>query len=671
MAATVVPSAVDNWFQPLYRQVHLDAHLGEFEQVYRGFDAEAAARALNQIGCQLVSYMAHDGPCYYPSEVGEPHPGLDRDFVGEFTRALKGQGIKTIVYVGVLSGEGDCRMPDVEGFLVPLYGEILRTYDVDGFFVDGMFQPYFMNLCDCQSCRARFADEVGGDLPTDDRDPQAFAYRRWLNQQLDDCVDQLWGVLSAIKPDVAFIYNHVWHTRHPVTPPPHILHVCWDTPVPGEGVYAWNFSFEARYFATLVDIRPHITWSCMNVASNDWVDYELRETEALVQESAILLAACGRTYPAYNPYPSGNPVPALMDAFGVVNTRTRELEPWVEGCRPVKDVAVLHGADSVWSKAPITPHASWTPSEAYHSVAGAHKALIEGHVQTLIPNGAVCLETLPEYGALVLAAQTILSDRETETIREFVRDGGALIATGDTGTRDTDNQLLSDFALADVLGVRHLESVESANAYLRVASRNEELGIPAMDIPVDGSYVTIETAGAEPLLELVPPYEGVRTGTPPPAVAAEGPGVVMHAFGKGKALYCAADLFGAYFRQDTPVLRKLGLWMLDLVHPRASRTITLEHAPISVEVFYNRRQGEGLVHLINHGADKREGGVSQTQGFVTVPGIQVRVQLASRPECITRVPSGQDVAFDYGDGWVSFEAAPLEIHEVYRIALGG
>ncbi len=659
----------NNWFKNIYRQLHMDAHFNEFKEVYAGFDAETAAQTLKEMGFQMVSYMAHDGLCHYPTAIGDPHPGLALDFVGEFTGALKNRGIKTIVYVRAHSGNETCLMPDAEMFLIPIYTEILESYDVDGFFVDGIFHPYFMNPCDCESCRALFDLEIGGDLPVDDDDPKAFVYRKWMNERMDACAEKLWRALSAIKPDIAFLYNHAWHTRHPVTPPPYIMHVCWDTPVPQEGLYAWNFSFEARYLATLPDIRPYITWSCQNVSSHDWVDYELRETESFLQECAILLAACGRTYLAHNPYPSGNPLPSLMEAFGTVNARTRALKPFVENCTPVKDVAILHAADSVWSKAPIIPHASWPPSRAYHSVAGAHKALVEGHVQVLIPNSEIFVNTIHDYSAIVLSDQPVLNEQEVEQIRRFVHNGGTLIATSTTGTRDAENNLLSDFSLADVLGVQYLASSETANGYLRVTGRNEEYGIPAMDIPVDGPYARVKTTTAETILELVPPYEGIRTGTPPPAVSSEGPGVTMNTYGNGKAIYCAADLFGAYYTRNTPVLRKLALWMLGVVYPGESRSIVLEDIPITVEVFYNQRGSERFVHLINYSGDRREMGSPQPQDFTNVYGMKVRLRLSDNPASITKVPGGEAIAFTYGNGWVAFDAAPLEIHDVYRIEL--
>lgn len=358
-----------------------------------------------------------------------------------------------------------------------------------------------------------------------------------------------------------------------------------------------------------------------------------------------------------------------MDAFGEVNRRTEELEPYVTGCRPVKDVAVLLSADSIWSKAPIVPHASWSPSPAYHSVAGAHKALIEGHVQMSMPNSEVLVKTVHEYGAVVLADQPILNHEEVVEIRRFVADGGTLLATAATGTRDIDNKQLGDFALADVLGVKCLGAVDSGNSYLRIAKKNEEYGIPAYDIPVVGPYMRIETTSAKTLVELLPPYEGVKDASAPPAEMPEGPGVTINTYGKGKAIYCAANIFSAYYRQDTPVLRKLALWMLELGYPASDRTVVLENAPISVEVFYNKRGEERFVHLVSSSGDKREVGVPQTQDFSLIHGIRVRVRAKGEPSRVTRVPSGDPVGFTYQNGWISLDAEPLGIHEVYRIEL--
>ena len=143
--------------------------------------------------------------------------------------------------------------------------------------------------------------------------------------------------------------------------------------------------------------------------------------------------------------------------------------------------------------------------------------------------------------------------------------------------------------------------------------------------------------------------------------------MTINTYGKGTAIYCVASIFSAYYRQDTPVLRKLALWMLGLGYPPSDRSVVLENAPINVEVFYNERGDERFVHLVSYSGDKREVGVPQTQDFSLIHGIRIRVRAEGKPSRITRVPSGDPVSFAYQNGWISIDAEPLGIHEAYRI----
>ncbi|MCE5249332.1 beta-galactosidase trimerization domain-containing protein [bacterium] len=683
------------WFDTMYRQFHIDAHFGGFREIYRNFDAEATAQMYEEAGIQMVSYFSKcwAGYSYYPTKIGVVHPGLDRDFTGELTAALKKRGIRRILYfmlgmerrhqyehpewirntdskktVVEKSAIPESAMmcfnsPYVDEIGIPQMKEIIALYDIDGFFVDIVMQQYLQDNCWCKYCREYFANEVGGAMPSGDSDPKAFAYRKWANRHMEAHMEKVQRALAEVKPDIEIINNYAWMMRYPVTPPRYVHHITWDTPVPKVGLYSWNFSLEARYVSTL----PDITWSCMNTRGNTWGEYSLREPEAFMSECAILLAACGRTYLSDIPYPHGNPDPAVMEVFGAVNRRTRELEPYVKNCMPVTDTAVLHSPDSVWSKMPMAPTPAWIPSPAYYPVCGAHKALIDGHIQMGILNSGGLCDSLSLYRALVLPDQRILSDRECETIRAFVKNGGALLATGETGTRDTDNKSLKNCALADVLGVDYLGTSDTANCYLRTKTGIDSHGIPAMDIQVMGPYGRVKTTTAKTLIELVPPFEGIKNGTPPPALSPEGPGVTVNMYGKGRAVYCAAKLFDSYYRESTPVQRKLGLWMLEQVYPPEARTIVLENTPVNVEVFYNRRGKELFVHLVNYSGDKREVGTPQVQDFAVVHGIRIRLQLARKPAGVTTVPGGKTIPSAYSDGWLTFTAEPLAIHEVYRI----
>ena len=683
------------WFRNINRQLILETHFGNYKEIFHNFDAEAAAQMYEEAGVDLLCYFGkcQDGYSYYPTKTGIEHPGLERDFTGELTAALKKRGIRCMVYFfpamerrlqkdhpdwvyhpgasGALPGEsplGGAAMmcfhsPYMDRIGIPQMKECLSMYDLDGIFVDIVMQQFLSNNCRCRYCRELFRNENGGDIPTDKNDPNAFIYRTWSNRRMDEFMDKLYTSLIEPNPDGAVIINYAWMSRYPVTPPKYIPHVTWDTPTPANGLFSLDFSFESRYLSTL----PDVTWSCMNVRMNNWTEYSLREPEAFLHECAIPLGSCGTLYQSDVLFPSGNPDPAVMDAIGVVNRRIIELDQYVKGTAPVKDTVILHSADSLWSKDTLIPTPGWPPGPAYYSVCGAHKALIEGHVQTAIFNSEVLADTLADYSALILADQRILSEDECDAIRGFVRDGGILFATCETGVRDKNNRPLENFSLSDVFGVDYRETTDTANCYLRMKSKDTAFGIPAMDVQVGGKYVRIKTTTAQTMLELVPPYEGLKTGTPPPAENPEGPGVTVNSFGRGKAVYCCAQLFDAYYRIATPVMRKLALLMLDRVYPSAQRSIVCENTPINVEVFYNLRGGERFVHLVNYSGDKRGNGVPQTQDFPVVHGIRVSIKTDFKPSSVTLVPDREKIRFAFSEGVISFEAEPLHIHSVYRI----
>jgi hypothetical protein len=675
--------------ESVYRQLHIDAHLAACEHPYEDFDAAAAAQMISDAGFQMVCYfgVCEGGYSYYPSRIGVVHPGLKRDFTGEMTAALKKHGIRTIVYLragwdrqygktnpewitshdparqtGAATSDGAemcLNSPWVDRVLIPQMKEVVSRYDVDGVFTDLAVHQFITANCYCQSCRDSFGREVGGALPVSDSDAQAFAYRKWASRHLEAYIEKVHRALEEQKPGIIVVQNWAWMARCPLNPPAYVTHINWDTATPNMSVYALDFSLEARYLSTLGDR----SWAFHNTRGNSWGDYALREEAAYTQEVATELAAGGRSLLSDDAYPSGNPEPAVYECYGRVNARTQKLEPFLRGCRPVKDVAVLHSADTIFSKTPMKLSPEWKAGPAYYPVSGAHKVLIEGHVEMNILNSQVLVDTLGQYRALILPDQRILSDRECDAVRGFVREGGALLATCATGTRNSSNDARADFALADVLGVRYLGLTAGKRSFLRLPSRIESFGIPRMDVQVSGEYARVEATTAKALLELVPAE--VSKGAP--ASAPQGPGVTLNQYEKGQALYCAAPLFSAYYAEGPAMLRRLALWMLSVVYPEGRRTIVLESTPPNVEVFYSERGKDRFVHLVNYSGDKRETGPSQSQECVRVDGIRVRASVPTQPKGVVSVPENENIPYEWRDGWITFAAQPLGIHAVYMI----
>lgn len=110
--------------------------------------------------------------------------------------------------------------------------------------------------------------------------------------------------------------------------------------------------------------------------------------------------------------------------------------------RPVADVAVLRSF----------------PSQAYNNGSPQLQSLLMEQVliQHKIPFDIISdrdLKNLSRYHAVILADQESLTDQAVKELREYVSNGGSLVATGKTSFYTQWHRRRSDFALADVLGV--------------------------------------------------------------------------------------------------------------------------------------------------------------------------------------------------------------------------
>ena len=131
---------------------------------------------------------------------------------------------------------------------------------------------------------------------------------------------------------------------------------------------------------------------------------------------------------------------------------------YYSGTRVVADVAVLRAF----------------PSLAYNSI-GPHleTTLVE---QTLIQHKVPFeyvfdggLANLSKYRAVVLEDQEALSDRAVEQLREYVRNGGGIVATGRTSLYNDWRRVRPDYGLADVLGIHTTEDRRALPAARRGA----------------------------------------------------------------------------------------------------------------------------------------------------------------------------------------------------------
>lgn len=104
--------------------------------------------------------------------------------------------------------------PYVEQVALPQMKEIVKLYDVDGFFLDIVLQQYFQVNCYCTFCRELYESKIGSKLPTDENDHGVFALRRLKNRTLGTLMDNYNRELMAVKPAIAIITNYAWMSKY-------------------------------------------------------------------------------------------------------------------------------------------------------------------------------------------------------------------------------------------------------------------------------------------------------------------------------------------------------------------------------------------------------------------------------------------------------------------------
>lgn len=368
---------------------------------------------------------------------------------------------------------------------------------------------------------------------------------------------------------------------------------------------------------------------------------------------------------------------AAYEIIGEVYGHVGAVEGYCSDTTSVPNIAVLHSSR--------THHlAQWHEGHALRrpliSVFGAARTLSDGNRHfDLISERA--LHRLPDYHAVLLPDQLVLTDEEVAALRSYAESGGAVIASYRCGMLDEDGATVSPTFLREICGVEPLRFAPYSVGY--VSNWRFELDAPAAPLvfrspgepghPIAVPALECEPRGAEVLADLEHPiYERTRehfyAANNPPPVGPSGFGsVFLNRLGAGAAVYFPFDLFRFYQLDSYPPLRNIALTLLDQVAPTQEAYV---EAPAQVEVVLRERGASRFLHLVNYANQRFGQGFSPVVVEDVVPVIGVPVCVRGEAAAVIERPSGRPVPFCVSDGWTRFTLPRLDIHAIVEIQLG-
>ncbi len=594
-----------------------------------------------------------------------------------------------------------CLLGPYGDFFINVLAEILTKFpDVDAFSFDGL---HYGGVCYCKHCRKNYRDNTGADIPPPDLNDPAFRrYQHWADRRMEDLVRRMQIRLKGIKPEVALV---TWTTNagrfgHFLSIPrnmPARMNLLLDAP----DQELWLD--ESNRGTTIVPAFANAyIWACTNHRVAFSEPYILTHGNPYGKDSfppseilrRMLLAATYGASPSIAVIQPPNLQQELYNCMDELQRRKEWLirkqpEPW----------AALVMSDNTRN---FYGRSSGQVEERYlANVFGTFRAAVEEHLPlTVINDWNLTAADLSRYKVLLLANTACLDERQVAAVKEFVANGGGLVASLDTSLFDEFGTPRDNFALADVFGVDYRGLLTTT------ADKTEQLDVnfaqaigpdywekrkDVFDFRQDptsvlnqgkmrtyvndqivtfkGPAVKVEPRSADPL-----PLATISVKSAPHAVTY--PGVTSHQYGKGRVVYFAAGLDAGYYLYAYPYQR---LALKHAITWAAHETPPVQvTAPMCVHSTIMRQQTAAgsrlVVHLFNdlnttaHHALPIDD-VPLREETIPIHNIQIALDARYAVSRAMQQPDGIELPLNRTANGVTITVPQLDIHTMAVVEL--
>jgi hypothetical protein len=572
-----------------YRMMEWECHTppeGNFE-----INLEPALAAARDSGAESMMFYSQDhwGYAFFESDVAVRHPHLKGDFFGQEVKIARKLGMSVVCYYslqfnnqavlthpdwGWVNAEGEqqrfrwfitCLDSPYRQYVMAMINELFSRYDIDELFLDIFGIQFVLYTADGRDpfCYCEHTEETWNSGHPGDPYREGFKTRegrdlryKWHQQRsTNQILDEILSAARQHRPElivslnggpetftnevmqkVSFIYAEPLTSETGISLGS-ILMRGWGRPDYQAGVFS-----QQGYLDTYPGSIPRV-----------------KADGLIVQNARVFIV--------------GNaPVVGGLDGEGFSKRWfSVAKETWAD-VRAVDhflgDVSPLYSTAMLYSEATREELAGQKlPVHFRRTVTGALEALTySGRPVESVPEFNLTEKYLGQFETLVLPEVEVLGSAQAEVIRDWVKNGGTLVATGKCGLIDEKGQARANFPLADVFGV-DLVSEEKKYAYDPSGKFKEgvisiylestghalskSLGVSTVGLP--GSFLRLrQTSGQEVLryllpfmIEDLPNHHWFNWGPPPPGQEGGGPAAVFNNFGKGQSLYVGVSLFQA------------------------------------------------------------------------------------------------------------------------------
>ena len=571
---------------------------------------------------QPFTFRRIDDPAFkYPVD----YKNDDYSWVKEFVDAGHAEGLKAVIYDGafrtvdpLLVDHPEWRQQDAAGrpygagfgswhsqyrsAYIERWVNVSRQYGIDGIMVDMLFTA--PSGGDYSSFTVRAFKEKFGVEPPRKADHRNLTWQRWVDFQTwtrEEVMLDLTEALHDVDPEIACIWNQtvgwVFDGREYLSSR---AGQCADGLLEEMGWEVAHGAFQHRPFAWPLQSAWQSLFLHCRTAPGYGQMWHLNGFYTQVNHEAL----------SYSMFGNGV-APAVVTGgnwqyMKQVWNHVKACESYMAGATLVP-YAALHFSENT-----LYWYANARGEDACNAylmnLFGVFQALLETHLPVAIitdddiENAGV----LGRYASVFLPNSACLSDRQAAALRDYVQDGGGLVATHLAGMFDENGTRRTGPALEDLLAVKQGEVNEDGSWYLPTDQTHGIVNVPQVTEggdPSQGSRerkpsINIFRENASRKAAVVKTTAGSGVDSVP--LGGPGPGYsILHtrAAGDGRTVYFPPDVGCAYFTYNHPITRLL---IERSVRWAAATPPSIEtDAPMAVQTVCFRKGDDLIVHLVN------------------------------------------------------------------------
>ncbi|HEY3280680.1 MAG TPA: alpha-amylase family protein [Armatimonadota bacterium] len=642
-----------------FRQVHLDFHTSPFvPDVGASFDPDQFAQTLRRAHVNSINLFAkcHHGHLYTNTSRPERHPSLPRDLdlLGRQIEACHRVGIKTPVYISVQCDEYAAnthpewiaREPDgrpvgagplapgwqildmsspYQDYLVEQTEEILGAYGpVDGLWFD---------MCWNQPSSSRYAqaamDKAGLDPERpEDRD-------RFALQLARDYMRRLHRLTQEHSPGALVFFN-----CRPFAYLPEEIDCFEQIEIEALPTGGWGYMYFPKNVRLVRSCgKPYLGMTARFHKS--WADFGgLKPYAALEYETRQMVAHGAQCCIGDQLHPRGVLDPAAYDLIGRVYAGIQEREPWLEGAKPVTQIAVFQGT-----------------ATASPAISGVDEGVTRLLTQLKHQFDFVHADGAWEgYELVILPDQVQVDGALAQRLEAYVDRGGKVLATGTSGLACDATELA-----LPLLGVKPEGMSAFTATYLRFGEAVAD-GVPATDhVFYDRGARVTPLEGTRVLAQVVEPYfqRSWRHFSSHQQTPADQVSPYAAATLRGPVACIPLPVFSAYGKHGNIPIRLLVRNVLNLLLPKPLLRVT---APTSTEATLTRQEGRTIAHLLQYCPERRADGIDIVEDIVPLQDVPLSLRMSREPSRAYLAPCGEPLKVEFECGYATVRVPEVNGH---------